>query len=223
MDATLQAAIRSAIDLPAWRAAPTADDPMFDRTYRQLSVALQIYLRKWLSQEWFSQTGFEIRKAVAPAIVYRASRIHYGRQNGFTRDMAHPSTLAACEVIGKSIQRILAEIQHHCSPELRVRYHPKFAEDVRREALVKPRDILNLFATESAVIEAVIRLASEKRPVADRVEKCLRRSLLSVRGHNMSAIAPKAIDAGTFSLTLSMSEMLAGDDGVPLRPLVAGF
>ena len=158
---------------PGWSAAPAERDPRYFWTWQRVSVALQRWMREQVAAIYFRDLErFENRPAAYPVIVYQASRLCHGRpRTEFTYDLRdYPEcslTLeSAWKLTGRATQAVLGRIERRLSEagltELAHRYAPVWHQDVLVAVKKKPQPYVDLLVAESAVINAVIDLGTDR-------------------------------------------------------------
>lgn len=154
---------------PAWLAAPVQRQPGYFRVWRNVSVALQEFLRRAAPELYFRDPArYEDRRTAGALLVYQASRPCRGmRETEFAYDIANVETLpAALEMIGGAMQVVLGEAQRSVEasgrPELARRYVPVWHEDIVQAVRKRPRRLLALLGDEAALVDAVITLGTAR-------------------------------------------------------------
>jgi len=154
---------------PAWLAAPVQRERGYFRVWRNVSVALQEFLRRAVSEIYFRDPArYEDRPAAGSLLVYQASRVCRGMpETEFAYDIANVETLPeALETIGRPMQEVLGEAQRRLEasgrPELSRRYAPVWHEDFVQAARERPRRLLAALGDEAALIDAVITLGTAR-------------------------------------------------------------
>jgi hypothetical protein len=147
-----------------WSELPSETDPRYFQSWQRVSLALQKGLRAWIPEAYFGSgvSRYEDRDVAYALVVYEACRVFYGRpRTEFTYDVADPGMLpAALRSIGRTMQTVLGRVQNRLHeagrPELGRRYAPVWHLDILNAVQKKPRRLIGLLATESAVINALI-------------------------------------------------------------------
>ncbi|HEV2200354.1 MAG TPA: hypothetical protein VGR73_11095 [Bryobacteraceae bacterium] len=154
---------------PAWLAAPVQRQFGYFRVWRNVSVALQNFLRRAAPEIYFRDPArYEDRRAAGALLVYQASHVCRGmRETEFAYDIANGETLpAALSMIGGPMQQALGEAQRRVEasgrPELARRYVPVWHEDIVQAVRQRPRRLLALLGDEAALIDAVITLGTAR-------------------------------------------------------------
>ena len=205
---------------PAWLDAPLESDPGYFRTWRNVSVALQEFLRRKVAEVYFRDlAAFEDRKAVWPLLVYQAMRPCYGiPATEFTYDVGSAEMLdEALRMIRRPLQEILGQAQVRLADaghaELSRRYAPIWQEDVLRAVLEKPAKLLSLLGAEAMLVDAVITLGATRDPAA--VKPFARRAMATLRSFydlDMRDLAGPFLEEATRALA-------AANAIFPKRPL----
>lgn len=147
---------------------------------------------------------FENRSAAYPVIVYQASRLCHGRpRTEFTydlRDYPECSTTLECawKLTGRAIQAALGRIERRlCEAgltELAHRYAPVWHQDVLVAVKKKPQPYVDLLVAESAVINAVIDLGTERsETMAHRFARTAHLSLRKLCGMDFQSLGSGAL------------------------------
>ena len=211
-----RAAITTLSD-PRWRGAPTERDPGYFRVWQRVSLALQRSLRAGVANVYFKDVAsFEDRHAAYPVIVYQASRLCHGRpRTEFTYDLRdYPecrTTLAASwKLTGRAIQAVLRHIELRLTEagmtELAHLYAPVWHQDVLVAVMKKPKPYVDLLMAESAVINAVIDLGTERSvEAANRFGKTVHLNLRKLYGADLQALGVVALEEAARVLSLSQS------------------
>jgi hypothetical protein len=219
-----RAAITTLSD-PRWRSAPTERDPGYFRVWQRVSLALQRSLRAGVASAYFKDlASFEDRHAAYPVIVYQASRLCHGRpRTEFTYDLRdYPecrTTLAASwKLTGRAIQAVLRciELRLHDAGMTRLAhlYAPVWHQDVLVAVMKKPKPYVDLLMAESAVINAVIDLGTERSvEAANRFGKTVHLNLRKLYGADLQALGVMALEEAARVLSLSQSLSDAGRGG----------
>jgi hypothetical protein len=154
---------------PVWLAAPSERTRGYFQVWRDVSVALQEYLRRAVPEIYFRDPArYENRRVAWPLIVYQALRPCRGLpQTEFTFDIAKPETLTeALRLVGRPLQEILGEVQGRLAEsgrgELSRRYAPMWREDIVRAVEERPRRLLAVLGDEAALVDAVITLGAAR-------------------------------------------------------------
>ena len=191
---------------PRWRAAPTERDPGYFRAWQTVSLALQRSMRDSVAAAYFEDVArFEDRQAAYPVIVYQASRMCLGRpRTEFTYDLRdYPecrTTLAASwKLTGRAIQAVLQRIELRLNEagmgRLAHLYAPVWHQDVLVAVVKKPKSYVALLTSESAVINAVIDLGTERSvEAANRFGKTVHLNLRKVHGMDLKRLGAGLLD-----------------------------
>ena len=202
---------------PSWRNAPTERDPAYFRVWQRVSLALQRALRDRVAAAYFDDlTHFENRVAAYPVIVYQASRLCHGRpRTEFTYDLRdYPecrTTLATSwKLTGRAIQAVLAHIECRLNnagmTELAHRYAPVWHQDVLVAVKKKPKPYVDLLMAESAVINSVIDLGTERSAeAANRFARTVHLNLRKVHGTDLQGLGAGALEEATRVLAQSQA------------------
>jgi hypothetical protein len=146
----------------AWRNAPGEKDSKFFRTWQLVSLALQRALREWVVTEYFRDPRrFDDVEAALPVLVYKVTRLSYGRPRvEFAYDALDPTNLvAACRQIESALEKELARVQKIVDGQpMAPRYLPGRAHDIVFSAIRKRKRLHTLLANEAAVVNEVIQL-----------------------------------------------------------------
>jgi hypothetical protein len=200
---------------PSWGHAPTEREPAYFRVWQKVSLALQRSLRDGVAASYFEDlASFEDRPAAYPVIVYQASRLCHGRpRTEFTYDLRdYPecrTTLAASwKLTGRAIQAVLRHIEMRLalagSYKLAHLYDPVWHQDVLVAVMKKPKGYVDLMMAESAVINAVIDLGTERSlQAANRFGKTVHLNLRKLYGADLQALGVVALEEATRVLSLS--------------------
>jgi hypothetical protein len=194
---------------PAWTNTPDERDPLYFSVWQKVSLALQHSLRSWVAEEYFRDTArYQDRDSAYPMLVYASTRLCYGRpRTEFTYDLRdYPDrrdTLAETwKMTGRSLQDRMAAIEillrEAGLPALARRYKPVWYQDVMAAVRKRPRHFVALLAAESAVINALINMGSERNVAAiNRFAKRANRSLRSVYGMDLRKLAVRMLEEAT--------------------------
>ncbi len=213
-----------ALTHPAWIGAPSDREPFYFPVWRGVSVALQRSLRAWIVAEYFRDLArYEDRDAARPMVVYSAARLCHGRpRTEFTYDLSdYPecqATLAAAwKMIGNSLQTKMAYVESVLREAgmaaLSRRYAPVWYQDVLGAVQEKPRRFVALLAAESALINALIGLGTERSAAAvNRFAKIANRSLRNVYGMDLRWLGVSVLHETT--QVLQAQQMPSGGENV---------
>jgi hypothetical protein len=200
---------------PQWLNAPTERDPGYFQAWQRVSLALQRWLRDQVADAYFLDLAhFENRPAAYPVIVYQASRLCHGRpRTEFTYDLRdYPecrTTLAmSWKLTGRAIQAILRSIELRLNDagmtELAHRYAPVWHQDVLIAVKKKPKAYVDLLMAESAVINAVIDLGTERSvEAANRFGKTVHLNLRKIYGMDLQSLGVGTLEEATRVLSQS--------------------
>ena len=224
--ATRDAAATYALIDPAWKQAPLPNQAAYYDTWQPVSLALQKELKSVIARQYFSDiTRFEDREIAYAVIAYQASRLFHGQsRTELTYDLRdYPectTTLSqALRLTGRTTQIILAEVEQRLleagRPELSRRYAPLWYQDVLVAAKKRPRQLVELLAAETAVINAVIDLGTDRSvPNVNRTSRVINQTLRSVMGVDMRGLGSGILDTATRALA-----DVAVDRGLNVAPV----
>ena len=203
---------------PVWLAAPPERAPGYFRVWRNVSVALQDYLRRAVPDIYFRDPArYEDRRVAWPLLVYQALRPCRGMPaTEFTYDVANPETLdEAMRMIGRSLREILGEAQRRLAEsgraELSRRYAPMWQEDIVRAVQQSPRRLLAVLGDEAALVDAVITLGAARN--LGMVKPFVRQTMTTLRSFydcDLRELAAPLLVEATGALERTMKER-AGD------------
>jgi hypothetical protein len=200
---------------PAWANTPSERHPDYFAVWQHVSLALQRWLKEGVSEEYFRELArYEDRDSAYPMIVYQASRRFHGRpRTQFTYDLddypeCQTTVAAAWKMIGQSIQTVLERIERRLREAGRAdiahRYAPVWHQDILNAVRKKPRRFVELLTAESAVIDAVIELGTQRSvESANRFAKTSTMSLRTVHGLDMRGLGVGVLEEATRALTHS--------------------
>lgn len=195
-----------------WCEAPTEREPGYFWAWQRVSLALQRWIRDQVSAAYFEDVArFEKRPDAYPVIVYQASRLCHGRpRTEFTYDLRdYPecsNTLAASwKLTGRAIQAVLARMEARLKdagrPELAIRYAPVWHQDVLVAVKKKPKPYVELLMAESAVINAVIDLGTERSAeAASRFAKTFHLNFRKLHGMDLQGMSAGVLEEATRAL-----------------------
>ncbi len=201
----LQAATDALRD-PHWGAAPGERDAQYFWTWQRVSLTLQRWMRDQVAETYFERVErFEDRPAAYPVIVYQASRLCHGRpRTEFTYDLrdypeCYASLESAWKLTGRTIQAILGRIERRlCEAgmsELAHRYAPVWHQDVLVAVKKKPQAYVDLLVAESAVINALIDLGTERSEAsAHRYARTAHMNLRKLYGMDLQFLGSGALE-----------------------------
>lgn len=218
-EAARDCAATLALSDPAWLGAPDERTLAYFPAWQRVSLTLQAHLRACVAHEYFRDvTAFHNREAAYPMLVYSAARLCFGRpRHDFTYDLRDfPSDLTTLaeswKMTGRALQSALAtaEARLHAAglPVLARRYGPVWHEDVLAAVRKKPKPFVALLSAESAVINALIDLGTERNAASiNRFARTCSRALRNVHGMDLTALAVPALEEATRVL---VSQLAAG-------------
>ena len=225
--ATRDTAATYALVDPAWKQAPMPNQQKYFETWQPVSLALQKEIKSAIAREYFSDIArFEDRQLAYTVIAYQASRVFHGQsRTELTYDLRdYPectSTLAqALRMTGRPTQALLAEVETRLleagHPELSRRFAPLWHEDVVLAAKRRPRQLVELLAAETGIVNAVIDLGAD-RSVANinRCSRIINQTLRNVLGVDMRSLGAGILDTATRVLANIAAER--GNDVVRAR------
>jgi hypothetical protein len=207
--ATRNLAATLALTHPAWIGTPSERGPLYFPAWRGVSVALQRSLRSWIAEEYFRDvTRYQDRSSAYPMVVFAVTRLCYGRpRTEFTYDLSdYPDcevTLAAAwKMIGNTLQTKMANIENRLRvagmPALSRRYAPVWHQDVMVAVRKKPQRFVALLAAESALINALIGMGTERSVAAvNRFAKTANQSLRNVYGMDLRHLGVRVLHETT--------------------------
>ncbi len=202
---------------PRWTNAPTERDPGYFRTWQGVSLALQRWLRDQVADAYFADlANFENRQNAFPVIVYQASRLCHGRpRTEFTYDLrdypeCHTTLISSWKLTGRAIQAVLRRMELRLSEagmtELAHRYAPVWHQDVLVAVKQKPKAYVDLLMAESAVINAVIDLGTERSVgAANRFGKTIHLNLRKMHGMDLRGLGVAVLAEATRVLSQSLA------------------
>jgi hypothetical protein len=213
------------LDNQAWRDAPDETGPLYSRTWKHVSVALQKALRRWTLEIYFRDGArFANRDDAFPMVVYAAARVFHGRtKTEFTYDLADPRTLdAAVRAIGQPIQNILKPMAERLKRSGQVtlgwRYAPVWHRDVLAAVRKRPKRLVALLAREAKIIDAVIDLGTSRDAAA--AFRCAKTANATLRnmlpygcGEDMRELLGAVLDEATAVLVAERRPGRGGDSG----------
>jgi hypothetical protein len=167
----------------AWTSAPAERNPRYFRRY-------------------------EDREAACPVLVYRVARLFHGRAlTEFTYDLRdypenRKTLVASCKMTGHALRRVLAEVEQRlyaCGMHaLARRYAPIWYEDMIFAVRKRPRRYVELLAKESAFINSVIDLGTQRSVAAvSRFVRAANRSLHGAYGMDLRKLGLGALEEAT--------------------------
>jgi hypothetical protein len=194
---------------PAWTNAPDERHLSYFPVWQRISLALQRSLRAWTAAAWFRDISrYEDRDVAYPMIVYEATRLCYGRpRTEFTYDLRdYPdcrATLAqAWKMTGRSLQTVLARTERRLydagMPALARRYSPVWYQDVLVAVRKKPKKFVELLAGESAVINSLIDLGTDRSVASiNGFARTANQVLRKVCGMDLRTLGVRALEETT--------------------------
>jgi hypothetical protein len=200
---------------PAWASTPSERHPDYFGVWQRVSLALQRWLREAVSEEYFRDLArYEDRDSAYPMIVYRASRRFHGRpRTQFTYDLddypeCQTTVAAAWKMIGHSMQAVLERIERRLHEagraEIAHRYAPLWHQDILNAVRKKPKRFVELLTAESAMIDAVIELGTQRSvESANRFARTAALNLRSAHGLDMRTLSVGVLEEATQALTHS--------------------
>jgi hypothetical protein len=198
---------------PVWGDTPSERHPGYFGVWQRVSLALQRWLRESVGAEYFRDPArCEDRDSAYPMIVYQASRIFHGRpRTEFTYDLrdfpeCHTTVAGAWKMIGRSMQTVLERVEKDLREAGRAdiahRFAPVWHQDILNAVRKKPKRFVELLSAESAVINAVIELGTQRSvESANRFARTVNLNLRSVHGLDMRALSMGVLEETTRVLT----------------------
>ncbi len=198
---------------PAWANTPSERDPDYFAVWQRVSLALQRWLKEAVSEEYFRDLArCEDRDQTYPMIVYQASRRFHGRpRTEFTYDLEdfpeRQTTVASTwKMIGHSMRTVLERIEKRLREAGRVdiahRYAPVWHQDILNTVRKKPKRLVELLSAESALINAVIELGTQRSvQSANRFARTVTLNLRSMHGLDLRAAGVGVLEEATRALT----------------------
>lgn len=198
---------------PVWADTPAERHSSYFGVWQRVSLALQRWLRQSVAEEYFRDLArCQDRDRAYPMIVYQASRLFHGRpRTEFTYDLddfpeCQTTVAAAWKMIGHSMQTVLGRIEERLGEsghaEIAHRYAPVWHQDILNAVRKKPKRFVELLTAESAVIDAVIELGTQRSvDSANRFARTVNVSLRSVHGLDMRALGIGLLEEATRALT----------------------
>ncbi|MGH9592512.1 MAG: hypothetical protein ACRD5L_05430, partial [Bryobacteraceae bacterium] len=194
---------------------PSERHSAYFSVWQRVSLALQRWLRRSVTEEYFRDLArYQDRDSAYPMIVYQASRRFHGRpRTQFTYDLddypgCQTTVAASWKMIGHSIQAVLERIEKRLREagraEIAHRYGPVWHQDVLNAVRKKPKRFVELLTAESAVIDAVIELGTQRSvESANRFARAATLNLRNVHGLDMRALSAGVLEEATRALTHS--------------------
>jgi hypothetical protein len=198
---------------PAWANTPSERHPSYFGVWQRVSVALQHWFKQTISAEYFQDLDrCQDRDSAYPMIVYQASRMFHGRpRTEFTYDLrdfpeCQTTVAASWKMIGRSLQTVLQVLEKRLDEaghtQIAHRYSPVWHQDILKAVQKKPKRFVELLGAESAMINAVIELGTQRSvESANRFARTVNLNLRSVHGLDMRALAVGALEEATRVLT----------------------
>ena len=224
---------------PVWLAAPPERARSYFRVWRNVSVALQEYLRRAVPEVYFRDAArVENRRIAWPLLVYQAMRPCRGiGETEFTYDVANPEMLLeSLRMIRRPLQDVLAGMERRVAesgrPELSRRYAPVWDEDIVRAVLERPRRLLAVLGDEAALVDAVITLGGARN--LGLVKPFVRQVMATLRSFydcDMRELAAPMLEEATRALERTMDSIArekrggtaASQHSTPRTPSTAPF
>ena len=209
---------------PLWRDAPGERDAEYFPRWRQVSLALQRWLRDHIAEEYFRDAArFEDRADCYPIIVYQACRPFFGRpRTEFTYDLRDfpwcKETLASSwKLTGRGLQRVMAGLETRLralgNEQLARRYSPVWFEDVLVAVQRRPKLYADLLAREASIINAVIDLGTQPTVESvNRSAKIINQQLRKIHGPK-HAMDMRSLGFGVFEEASRVLAQQAADGG----------
>lgn len=197
---------------PRWLHAPTEREPGYFWAWQGVSLALQRWIRDQAAHAYFENLAqFENRAAAYPMIVYQASRLCHGRpRTEFTYDLrdypeCRTTLVMSWKMTGRAIQAILGRIEQRLNDAgmtgLAHRYAPVWHQDVLVAVKNKPKPYVDLLMAESAIINAVIDLGTERTlEASNRFRKTAHLNLRKIYGMDLQKLSDGIIEEATRAL-----------------------
>lgn len=180
-------------------------------TWQKVSVRLQKEIRTIVAEEYFadeSRVAEDIEGAFI-ALVYCSCGICYGRRpTEFTFDVADPSTLkTALHNTGKPRGRLMEKVSQPFKEErLKRRFLAVWRQDVVNIARRRPRFLLQRLARESALIDKLIFMGTERSDFSVKRFLKTARSAARILGiADASMLEDTIVDAATETLLKDFS------------------
>lgn len=208
-EATRDLAARLALCDAVWRGTPDERASLYFATWQRVSLALQAYLRGAIPAAYFGDVSrYRDRQAAYPILVYRVARRCYGRpRSDFTYDLgdypADRATLLECwKLIGRSLQEELASVERRLHdagmPSLARRYAPVWYQDVLAAVRKKPKLFVPLLTKESAIINALIDLGTQRSVASvNRFARVANHALQNVQGLDLRGLGVTVLEEAT--------------------------
>jgi hypothetical protein len=200
---------------PAWVNTPAERHAAYFGVWQRVSLALQRWLRERVGDEYFRDLArYEDRDSAYPMIVYQASRRFHGRpRTEFTYDLedfpeCQATVASAWKMIGQSMQTVLERIEKRLyeagRADIAHRYAPVWHQDILNAVRKKPKRLVELLSAESAVINAVIELGTQRSvDAANRFARAVTMNLRNVHGLDMRGLSIGVLEEATRALTQS--------------------
>jgi hypothetical protein len=197
------------VDYDPWPTSPLESDPAYFRTWQRVSVALHKAMQRWAFEFYFRDISrLEHRHEAYTMVIYSACRAFYGHsRTEFAWDASDPDMLGgALRSIGCPTQRALATIETRLRDagldELSRRYLPVWHQDILIAVKKRPRELVDLLARESKLINAVIDLGTQRSAkAAHRFAKASNAALRSMHGVDMRDLLPRVLNQVTVELS----------------------
>jgi hypothetical protein len=154
----------------AWCGAPHSKDPDYQAVMTRVSTAVQTAMRRWIPALWLvAPERYRELSAVQPLLVYACSAPFVSRNRGeFGYDIMDSDALTkAAFTAAKGLEAALAgiekELRDRGQDRLASVYAPKQARSIISAALSQRRNLQNLLAGDSALVEEIVHLAASAR------------------------------------------------------------
>jgi hypothetical protein len=170
-------------------------------------------MKEGVGMEYFRDPGrYEDRDSAYPMIVYQACRLFHGRpRTEFTYDLddfpeCQTTVAGAWKMIGHAMQMALERIEKGLyesgRSDIAHRYSPVWHQDILNVVRKKPKRFVELLTAESAVINAVIELGTQRTvESANRFARTVNLSLRNVHGLDMRGLGVGVLEEATRALT----------------------
>jgi hypothetical protein len=181
-------------------------------TWQRVSLRLQRFLRNAVAEAYFADLArLEDRPECYPVIVYQAARLCYGHpRSDFAYDLRDfpwcKDTLeASWKLTGRHLQRVMTGLERRLrdsgNDALARRYSPVWHQDVLVAVQRKPRAYADLLARESAILNALIDLGTQRTAAAiHRSAGILNRQLRSMYGMDLRPLGCSLFEEATREL-----------------------
>ncbi len=162
----------------AWLETPPESSAAFHRAFSKVSLAVQGGLRRWLPVMFFDDPGrLENIEIAWPLLVYHASRPQIGTcRADLTQD---PLSRETVELVVRSARAALpgalGRLQHLAlvsgKHDMMAAYDPERFHKVQAAALRDLQMLRRLLATETSVVDELIRFAGVSRELGRRLDE----------------------------------------------------